>query len=806
MRVIKFFVSLAITTAVIILGNTGNPIGSSIPALGRFFSPSHGFWQQAEKVNQKADETITLDGFTAPVKVIMDSNLVPHIYAQNSADAYQALGYLHARYRLFQMDISSRSALGRIAELIGEDAVEYDKNRRRLGMELIAENFLKKINSTPTEKNILDAYVRGVNQWIAQLAPRDYPLEYKLLGAAPQPWTHLQSASVLSNFCYTLCFRHSDLQHTNLRQALGDSLFQSLYPEVMNTIEPIIPAGTLFVSEEEKVGEEVPAKDLGLLPYKPLSMPDEHLGSNNWAIGVENAKNGAPILASDPHLNLTLPSIWYQVHLRTSEINAHGITTPGAPFLPIGFNENTAWGITNAGWDVLDWYTINWADEQHQQYYLDGKKMSVENKITNIKVKGGKTVKDTIKYTYWGPVVYESEESAYNGMAMRWMPLDESRTTDYSEIGVFDQFVKGATYENHRKALLNFRKPPQNFVFASQEGDISLTVSGSFPIKKEKQGRFIQDGSQSLNDWEGFIPPDRVPATLNPEQGYVASANQHPTDSLYPYYYNGGFATYRARIINRYLRERQDVSLEDVLEMQNDNYSILAEEALPVLLTNLEEAELAEGEKQYYEWLKKWDYNYEMASRAAVLFSRWYDEFNKIVYDEIQGLRDSLSVQFPKLWRTTELINEYPSHIIFDRQETPEIETLEEIALASFKTAVAEYDKEPERQTWYGYRNTIIRHIANIPGLSSQVLKTGGFRYALNALSSSSGPSWRMVVELAASPNAYGIYPGGQSGNPGSFYYDNFIEKYAKGAYNKLELAAEPSQVSNPMFTINFNK
>jgi len=237
-------------------------------------------------------------------------------------------------------------------------------------------------------------------------------------------------------------------------------------------------------------------------------------------------------------------------------MNAYGVCLPGVPGVIIGFNENIAWGQTNVGQDVVDWYRIKWVDEAKTKYWLDGQEKEVAYVYESYQVNGRKEVLvDTVKYTYWGPIVYEDDALPKQDLAMHWVAHNPGNGEELEFITDLD---KADNYEDYSAALTKYETPAQNFVFAARDGDIAIKVNGKLPIKKDQQGRFVQEGNETANDWSGWIPKTQVPQIKNPARGFVSSANQHSTDPSYPYYYNGGFADYRGRVANRYLAKMEN--------------------------------------------------------------------------------------------------------------------------------------------------------------------------------------------------------------------------------------------------------
>ena len=491
-------------------------------------------------------------------------------------------------------------------------------------------------------------------------------------------------------------------------------------------------------------------------------------------------------------------------------MNVYGVSLPGIPGVIIGFNENVAWGITNAGHDVLDWYRIEWVDEKKDRYYVDGEIYDIEPVIERIYVRAQKeVVLDTVKYTIWGPVVYSDPSSAYADYAMRWVAHDMPEEREFYDLGSFNRMNKAKNYEDYSTALTGYDSPAQNFVFASKDGDIALKVNGKLPYKETGQGNFFQEGNTMANAWKGFIPKEQVPAALNPEQGYLASANQRSTSKDYPYYYNGGFDDYRGRVINRYLSEMENISIDDMKRLQSDNYSIYAEEGTQILIGLLDSVSLSKEEASWRDRLLVWDYRFDADSKEAIVFNDWMNAVYKNTFDEIYALSDSIDLRYPEYWRLLELLEQYPQDTIFDDQRTSDREFARDIVNQALTQALEEIkDKlDDPNYTWADHNGVYIRHMANLPGFSTDVLETGGFHLALNAQRRGHGPSWRMIVELGEEVKAYGVYPGGQSGHAASPYYNNMIEQWTKGEYNELNFMKEAQSDENAiLFEINLNR
>jgi penicillin amidase len=793
MRYIKFFTSALLTLGFIALLNTYNPLGmASMPALGRLFSPFTGFWQNAEPLEAFSSETLALPGLSETVTIVYDERLVPHVFAANLADAYRAQGYLTARHRLWQMDLAARSGAGRLSEIIGPRTLAQDRFQRRRGLPLGAQRMVESLEGDGENLQLIQAYTEGINSYIENLSPADYPVEFKLLGYAPEPWEPYKSALVLKLNAATLCFREDDVEATNTLALLGLESFNYLFQERPPVETPIVPDEYLLTDSLQPPKATSPDSDaLSFWQVQPLPKPSPFLGSNNWAVSGDKTASGHPILCNDPHLNLSLPSLWMEIQLHTPEMNVYGVTLPGLPGVLLGFNEHVAWGWTNAGHDVLDWYEVNWTGPEQTHYFFDDEQRPVTQKVEEIQVRGQKTIYDTITYTHWGPIVHEDAAHPKRNLAMRWAALE---TPGFPEMQFLAGMNGARNYDEFQEASRHFRFPGQNMAFISREGDIAMTVTGQFPVRQPGQGRFVQTGDASVHFWKDYIPFEDLPRMKNPERGFVESANQFSTGPAYPYYYTGNFNAYRGRYIERVLASRNDLTINDMMDLQTSNFSILPQEALPAMLNYLDSTRLSAIDLGLLQLLHEWDYRFDASQAAPVLFEEWWQALDKALWDEFYAARDTLSILHPPDWRTVQLLREDPFSIFWDMRATPEQELpTQTVTHAFLKAMEAVRPVLGEVQyNWGKHYPVSIPHLARIPAFSTSELHTGGHPEAPNAIRPQNGPSWRMIVEMGPEIRAYGVYPGGQSGNPGSPYYDNFVETWAKGDYYELFFMDSP--------------
>ncbi len=808
MKFIKFLVPNLLALVLAFALNGELTIGDkNLPPMGPLLSPFTGFWQNAESKEITWNPDVKLDGLAGSVTVQYDARRVPHVFAQNDEDLYYMQGYLTAQDRLWEMDFITRYASGRISELVGERGLKLDRTNRRMGIAYAAEQAAAHINDNPTSKMVLERYTAGVNAYIASLSDGSLPLEYKIMNYKPELWSAYKTTLLLKYMANNLSGWDKDFEYTNAYNLFGKEITDLLYPDRPAGIDPIIPAGTPYNFPVEALDTPKYTIAKGVFISSEFDGPiRENLGSNNWAVSGSRTNTGFPLLASDPHLGLNLPSIWYEMQLTSPSVNVYGATLPGSPCVIIGFNADAAWGVTNAGMDVRDWYTIKLLS--NDKYLHDGAEKPIVYRYDTIRVKGAADFIDTIRFTHFGPVVYD-ERFDQNGnttpLALRWTAHDAS-----DELMTFYGLNRAKTHNDYLKALNYYYCPGQNFVFASHAGDIAIRQQGHFPKKWPEQGRFIMDGSTSDFEWQGFIPFDQNPQVKNPPRGWVSSANQHPADSTYPYYFCGYYEYDRSRRINELLGEDRKYTVEDMKQFQNDNYAYYAKDLVPFLMENVNDLNLNPGQKEVWELLKNWDYNYTADSRAATAFEMIYDTLMVLVWDELQPY-DEKGLDAPTGYVTIQVMKAHPEHALMDYKDTRPIEDAADMLNMAFLAGAEKYQdwkanngKEPE---WWQYKNTTVAHLVPFfKAFSRPMIHMGGNKHILNATDGTHGASWRMVVSLEDEVKAWGVYPGGASGNPGSYYYDAYVDTWAAGEYYELLFLKAPVQNETIQFTQTFSK
>ncbi len=809
MKILPSLIAAAVATGLVVILNSK----LLLPApLGKLLSPQHGIWQNAENDENDFSAQLKFPQLTGKVDVYLDERLVPHVFAEQENDVYFVQGFLHAKFRLWQMELQTHAAAGRASEIVGAKALNHDREFRRLGMGYAAAIALKEMEKDPETKASCDAYTAGVNAYINSIKESQLPLEYKLIGYVPEPWSNLKSALFLKYMSYDLSGKDDDFEMTNAKNYFSKEDFDLLYPQKQDSLDPIIPKGTVYAAP--KVVTKAPLNvDSLYLDNKELlalerQQPDRSNGSNNWAVSGKKTKSGAPILCNDPHLGLNLPSLWFEMQLSTPSFSAYGATFPGAPSVIIGFNEHCAFGFTNGGRDVKDYYKIKFKDDTRKEYWFNNEWKQTEFRIENIAIKDSANYLDTVAYTVFGPVMYDKSFSGSrapntNCYALRWTAHDPS-----NELKIFNQLNHAKNYADYSVAALNLKNPGQNCAFACKDGDIAIRTQGNWPAKWKGQGDFVMPGTDSSFMWQGMIPMDETPMQYNPERGFISSANQKPADSTYPYSLGRNYPPYRGLIINRKLAAMENVTIEDMMALQTNNYDVFAEAARPVFLKNMKLDELDADEKKYFEILKSWDLNNEVAAKGPTVFDITWDYFEKVVYDDEYAKAPKIMLR-PFESSLLDGILRDSAYKFLDNIETTQKENLADDVTTAFKKAVVDLKKAEAagKLEWAKYKGTRVTHLTKLSPFTRMDLPIGGGKHCINATRDDHGPSWRMIVQLSPQTEAYGVYPGGQSGNPGSKFYDNFINQWVQGKYYALWLMTKEETNSNKVkWTMSFAK
>lgn len=812
------------------------PVGP-LPALGPFLDPANGVWAgaRAHTPGTEPEATLAIPGLAGAVRVVYDGRGVPHIFATTEADAYRALGFVVARDRLFQLHASTMAASGRLTEFAGARALGADREMRALGLPRAAERKLAALAGDSVAMGILRAYADGVNAWIDAVDAAELPVEFKLTGTRPERWDPLKSLQMMGRMGWTLANIAPEIDRLEAAALVGRESAASLFPEHSPIVEPIQPNGQSAPRYDAQpvaapgAPDTAAARALALVrstfgthdsvraerAARALGEGESWRASNNWAVAPARTRNGHALLAGDPHLELSLPSIWYEAHLVVpGTLDVYGVTIPGLPGVVIGFNRDVAWTFTNTGADVQDWYAETVDDAASPRAYtVDGARRALELRVETYRGKGGEIVAvDTVRYTHRGPLRRLGEGKDARWFSMRWTVLEPSR-----ELAGFPVAARARTATAWLDAMSGvYFAPAQNMLVADRQGTIAIRSIGHYPVRPTGDGGVVQDGATARVDWTGYLPVAQYPQAVNPAQGFLASANQEPIDPrAAPGYFGGSYEPWRALRINQLLRADSQVTVETVRAWQRDPGSARADWFVPRLLAAAGRAQAAPPAgvdarrlAEAVRLLGAWDRRYVTEDRSAVLFEWTLRALNYGVWDEFLGDPITGRDPFGDTTRTRAARVVPPSQTLLrllddstnawwdDRRTTGTVETRETIVaralVAALDTCVKKYGAPgSDGWRWGARRHANVWHLTRLPAFSALGIPVQGGPSTLSPSANTGvhGASWRMVVELGPEVRGWGTYPGGQSGDPASPGYRDRLASWTAGELQPLASA-----------------
>jgi penicillin amidase len=745
---------------------------AGVPALGKLLNPFTGVVQN--EASQAEDAALHLSRNN--VQIAFDEHHTPHVFATTEDDMHFSQGYITARDRLWQMDFMSRASAGKLSEILGEPYLYYDRTQRRKGVLKAAKETLVFIESNPETKQALDNYTAGVNEYIAQLDKADLPFEFKLMDYQPGDWTNLKSVLIMKYVGAMLTGYEEDVSASYMKLALGAEDFNLLYPDYkLGEGQRDLALVTLMDSLPHD--EYIDYSFLAGSPKVAESNYNPRLGSNAWAVSKDKSANGNALLCNDPHLNLTFPSIWYEIQLKSDQRNVFGYSIPGTPGVIIGFNDNISWGVTNGATDVRDWYKLE-VKEDYAKYKIGGEWKELEQVYESIEVRGRETFVDTVYYSEHGPIVIDQSFGGAPEVmdyALRWQLHNPS-----NEFLAVMLLNKADNHKEFKDGIQHFKFPVQNFVYADVKGNIAYHHQGAILSRSSNgMGKFIMDGTRADHVADQFITQNDLPQELNPARGFVYSANNNPWDSATSSYVNGYYSEVRAARIQQLLGPEQNATPELMKEMQLDNTNFLATMAIPVL------ADLVKtNDANMLDKLKAWDGKYVKESTEATFFEEWWNAIETETWDELT--RYPHYVRPPDDVVLLNLMQNSPSSKYFDREATTKAESAQDIVTAAYELTAKKFESE-SAPAW-GVQNLVsVIHLSNLEALSKMDMSMSGHSDALNAISENWGPSMRLVVEMDETPKAWGMYVGGPSGNPASSQYASNLPMWLEGEYYELK-------------------
>ncbi|MFZ5893332.1 MAG: penicillin acylase family protein [Myxococcota bacterium] len=732
-------------------------------------------------------------GLAQAVEVVRDRYAIPHIYAASEMDAYFALGYVHAQDRLWQMELARRVGSGSLAEVFGVDALPRDRLFRTLGLRRVAEANLAHLSEDA--RAALEAYARGVNARLADSTVR-LPLEFSLFRFEPRAWSAVDSLVVLKLMAYTLSANFSrELLRLRLAKKLGPERLAEFLQDPFVLPEFRLLYGSL---DPGALSETVTA----LAALSPANR-QLHLGSNNWVVNSERSVTGKPLLANDPHLDLSAPTLWYLAHLHSPQINAVGATIPGLPTVVLGRTPRVAWSFTNTESDTQDLFIERLASD-HSRYEAPGGSRPFVTRREVIHVKGLSDEVLEVRSTRHGPVVSDVSKSAAgltpsgHVLALSWVALDEGDTTFQFSL----RAGRAQSSDDLRAAARDFHSPQQNIVYADDAGQVGFVAAGRVPVRRadnEIKGLVPVPGWLEKYDWQGSVPFDELPQLTNTP--YIVTANNDITPESYQHWLGAEWATpYRANRIAQLLENVPKHNLNSFARIQLDVRSGTAEALLP-FLRQLDGAD--ERERDVLAALSKW--NGEMAAERSepLIFSTWVRELTRAIYaDELGELFTDVWGDPPDFLRNV-LSNRGGLAHWCDDVTTPNAEDCAQVSLRALRSALL-WLSQRCGSSWQNWRwgaqhrahskhSTLgdvpllgnwVNIVKPVPGDNETINLAG---YSLDEdeapFASHHGPGLRALYDLANPENSLFITSTGQSGDPLSPHYRDMSALWARGEY-----------------------
>lgn len=733
---------------------------------------------------------MALTSITDEIVVTRDEEGVPHIEAASDADLYRAQGFVQAQDRLFQMDLARRQASGQLSEVVGEAALSTDQFFLTFSLRDAAEKSYE--GYSEEAKQVLAWYAEGVNDFITH-AKEDGKLSYEfnLLGYEPEPWTPVDSLTIGKYMAYdlggnwsSLAIRHWAVQ--NLEEQKARELFIT-YPEG----DPAILEANKNTAVQ--VGMNFP---IDVLPHS-------FNGSNNWVVSGEKTATGEPLLADDPHLGLSTPSIWYQMHLKSPEQNVSGVIFAGIPGIILGHNEQVAWGVTNVGPDVQDLYMEKPNPENPYQFSYDGEWEDAEVRSYEILVKDQGSVPYEVVVTRHGPIISDllyEDTDAEAVFSMQWTALEPTQ-----ELQAILEMNKSSNWDQFEEALEQFHAPAQNFVFAAKDGTIAYKANGRLPLRKQGDGQLPVPGDSSEYGWNGYVPYEELPTAVNPQEGFIATANNQVVDDSYPYHITDFWAqSYRYERIAEVLQETDELSVQDMMDLQMDQHNLQARRFLDQMLDSLATTETGKNNDELISSMQEWTKIDEAELAQPLIFNKWMKKLPDVLF--AQEIPEDVYEMMPgKANITDQLLQTYADgEVSAWVEDVGGFDKWLELAFNEMMEEMQEKHGEDWTEWQWGNEHllTFSHPLAGASPILARVLNPepipiGGSGITAQAAAFNEqgevthGASWRFVADLSDLSSAYHIVGPGQSGHVKSPWFHNQVEDWATGTYHETSLTAD---------------
>jgi penicillin amidase len=759
----------------------------------------------------KTEGQLSLPGLQSPVDVVRDNEGIPHIYARSPHDAWFALGVLHAQDRLWQMEMNRRIAAGRVAEVLGQDALGTDRFLRTLGVRRNAQAIER--NLSPDAHAVLDAYAAGVNAWLGRRTG-PLPPEFLLARApAPEPWQAADSLAWQTMMAWDLGANWSqELLRMRLSQRFSLAQINELMPPYPG--DPVVRTQDYTGLYRDLAGT---TRQLTRVSAVAPPSPVEGMGSNNWVVSGARSTSGKPLLANDPHLSLTVPALWYFAHLSAPGLDVIGATLPGLPGVVLGHNQRIAWGFTNTAPDVQDLYIERVNPADGNQYQTPDGWAAFATRTETIKVKGKPDVTMTVRESRHGPVISGAlplvdrapVDARKNVISMAWTALRPDDKTFQAALGI----NRAQDWNSFLAAVRDFHSPQQNMVYADIDGNIGFVAPGRVPVRapdNDLKGLAPAPGWDRRYDWTGFIDFDALPRQFNPALQRVVTANQKIVAPDYPHFLTSEWSLpYRADRIASLLDATPKHDLQSFAAIQRDVVSLAARELLPIVRgtePRSAQARLALAA------LASWNGAMDADRMEPLVFNGWMREVSRELFQDKLG--EPLMKDF---WEQRNVHQPMVNILKNDGGQGQwcrgaggdgKPRTCAELLSGALEVALGDlsrrYGADMARWHWGEAHTAHSTHrpFSNVPVLAPLFdirVPVPGDTYTVNVgrynlrdeaepFASRHGPSLRALYDLSNLENSVFIHSTGESGNVFSPWYRNYAQRWAEGKYLPMKM------------------
>ncbi len=740
----------------------------------------------------------TLPGLQSETTVFFDTYGIPHIYSDNEADAFRALGYVHAQERLWQMELLRRVAKGGLSEVFGKDLIETDKFFLSLGIDDYTTETVSKLDMDSEMIMLSNAYLDGVNEFIKE-GPT--PIEFYLTGLEKTSFSLEDVYNAVGYMAFSFAMAHkTDPLLTNIKNQLGEDYVNDLAIDSDTSTTWI---KTFKNSGLDSIDVNITASVSRALEKLPVP---QFIGSNSWVLAPEKTKSGKVILANDPHIGFAQPSVWYEAHMSTPNYEKYGYHFAGVPFPVLGHDRNLAFGLTMFENDDIDFYFEETHPSDSTKYKTEEGWKAYEFVNKNIKVKDGNDIAFTYKKTRHGPVLNNiaKEIKGERPIAMSWI---------YTQVKnqVVDALYGIGHAENMNEfeaELPKIHAPGLNVMYGDAAGNVAWWATAKlYQMPDSLSTKFVLNGTTGEQERLGYFDFSENPSAVNPPWNYVYSANNQPDSiagMLYPGYY---LPENRAMRIVQLLDSKNDWDKESTSEMILDVTSTVNPALVTELIKLLDVTHLSEEQLVQIDALKNWNGEYTLENTNAVLYHRCeYYVLKNTFEDELGPEQFNQFLSTHLLKRHIAKGTGMSSGKWWDNVHTTDkIETRDDIVLKSFADAwqslINDFGTDFSQWTWDRVHTLEHQHpIGSVASLRSffnvgpypvkgtkEVINNMAFPYdSTGFYKVNSGPSTRRIIDFSDIENSISILPTGQSGNPFSKHYKDQAELFVNGEFRKM--------------------